>query len=416
VRIILRSSTSSVCSPRKIAENNKNKSLFKSDQKKNKEMRIGILTQPLHNNYGGLLQNYALQAVLSDLGHEVLTINIRRNVYNHPLIKLASVLKRSLLKASGRDIVIRAWPTKNELKIISHNTNSFVNRKIKTTKLFTQKINENLLKEYAFDAYIVGSDQVWRPRYSSQLSTFFLDFLQSNSKVRKIAYAASFGVDDWEFTNKQTEKFGKLLKLFDAVSVREDSAVKLSKNYFDVEATQLLDPTMLIDLSDYTSLVEKENVEQSPGNLFTYILDKESDKLKIIDDIAHTYNLKPFSVLPLKNFSETGRKDIYDCVFPAPEKWIRGFMDAQFVVTDSFHGTVFSILFNKPFIAIANKGRGLTRFTSLLKLFRLENRLIFSSEDFIPENLNEIDWDKTNAILNQEKEKSIQFLKKSFTR
>jgi polysaccharide pyruvyl transferase WcaK-like protein len=376
-------------------------------------MRIGIFTQPLHNNYGGLLQNYALQTVLSDLGHEVLTINIDGNVYYQSFIKLASVLKRSLLKASGRDIVIRAWPTKNELKIISHNTNRFVNRNIKTTKLFTQKINENLLKEYAFDAYIVGSDQVWRPRYSPQLSTFFLDFLQSNSKVMKIAYAASFGVDDWEFTNKQTKEFAGLLKLFDAVSVREDSAVELCKNYFGVEATHLLDPTMLVDLDDYTSLVEKENIEQSQGNLFTYILDKDSDKLKIIDDIAQTYNLKSFSVLPLKKFSEPGRIDIHDYVFPAPEKWIRGFMDAQFVVTDSFHGTVFSILFNKPFISIANKGRGLTRFTSLLKLFHLEGRLIFSSEDFIPDNLKEVDWDKTNAILNQEKEKSIQFLKKS---
>jgi len=377
-------------------------------------MRIGILTQPLHNNYGGLLQNYALQTVLAELGHEVLTINIGGKVaYYHSLIKLASILKRSLLKATGRDIVIRAWPTKNELKIISQNTNSFVNKNIKTTKLFTQKLNEKLLKEYAFDAYIVGSDQVWRPRYSPQLSTFFLDFLQSNSKVRKIAYAASFGVDNWEFTAKQTGEFGRLLKMFDAVSVREDSAIELCKNYFGVEATHLLDPTMLLNLDDYTSLVEKENIEQSPGTLFTYILDKNSDKLKIIDDIAHTYNLKPFSVMPLKNFSEPGRKDIYDCVFPAPKKWIRGFMDAQFVVTDSFHGTVFAILFNKPFIAIANKGRGLTRFTSLLKLFHLEDRLFFSSEDFVPDNLKEIDWDKTNAILNQEKEKSIQFLKKS---
>lgn len=376
-------------------------------------MRIGILTQPLQNNYGGLLQNYALQTILSDLGHEVLTINIGGKVYSRPLIKLASVLKRSLLKASGHNIVIRAWPTKNELNIISHNTNRFVNRNIKTTKLFTQKINENLLKEYAFDAYIVGSDQVWRSCYSPQLSTFFLDFLEGNSTVKKIAYAASFGVDDWELANKQTEEFGRLLKLFDAVSVREDSAVELCKNYFSVETTHLLDPTMLIDLDDYTSLVEKENIEQSPGNLFTYILDKDSDKLNIIDDIAHTYNLKPFSVMPLKNFSEPGRKDIYDCVFPAPEKWIRGFIDAQFVITDSFHGTVFSILFNKPFISIANKGRGLTRFTSLLKLFHLEDRLIFSSEDFVPENLKEIDWDKTNAILNQEKEKSIQFLKKN---
>ena len=159
------------------------------------------------------------------------------------------------------------------------------------------------------------------------------------------------------------------------------------KKLYPILQIDLLDPTMLIDLDDYTSLVEKENIEQSPGTLFTYILDKDSEKLKIIDDIVDTYNLKPFSVMPLKNFSEPGKKDIYDYVFPAPEKWIIRFMDAQFVVTDSFHGILFYILFNKLFISIANKGRGLTRFTSLLKLFHLEDRLIFSFEGFVPENL-----------------------------
>ncbi len=116
--------------------------------------------------------------------------------------------------------------------------------------------------------------------------------------------------------------------------------------------------------------------------------------------------------MPKRSFSEPGRKDINDCVFPPVEEWIRGVIDAEFVITDSFHGTVFSILFNKPFIAIANKSRGLTRFESLLKQFQLEDRLVFPTDNFNIDNLNEIDREKTNAILVREKKRSMEFIKK----
>jgi exopolysaccharide biosynthesis predicted pyruvyltransferase EpsI len=95
------------------------------------------------------------------------------------------------------------------------------------------------------------------------------------------------------------------------------------------------------------------------------------------------------------------------------EEWIRGFMDAEFVVTDSFHGTVFSIIFNKPFISIANESRGTTRFTSLLKMFNLENRLIFSPEELNLDKVKEIDWGNVNEILEQDKERAIFFLKRN---
>lgn len=373
-------------------------------------MKIGILTQPLHNNYGGLLQNFALQTVLKGLGHEVHTINIKGRE-TAKFRRYTSILKRTAQRLLGQEVRVRTWPTAKESAIISQHTREFMQKNIITTELYSSKVDEKLLDNYMFEAYLVGSDQVWRPKYSPQLPTYFLDFLENNPDVIKIAYAASFGVDDWEFTNKQTKEFSKLLKQFNAVSVREDSAVELCKNYFGVEATQLLDPTMLLGSDVYTSLVVKEKIEKSPGNLFTYILDKSDEKIQIIDNIAFKYGFQSFSVMPEKSFFEPGRKDIHDCVYPPPEKWIRGFIDAEFVVTDSFHGTVFSILFNKPFISIANKGRGLTRFTSLLKLFQLEDRLIFSSDDLILDVLKEIDWGKINTILIQEKEKSMNFIK-----
>lgn len=372
-------------------------------------MKIGILTQPLHNNYGGLLQNYALQFVLSELGHEVLTINIK-NKETTRFRKIASIIKRSLLKILDHKIAIRTWPTRKESKIISQNTHNFVKQNIKTTTLIFNKVNKKILKKYLFDTFIVGSDQVWRPCYSPQQSTFFLDFLDHDTSVKKIAYAASFGVNEWEFADSETKIYGKLLKLFDAVSVREDTAVDLCKKYFNVEATHLLDPTMLLNRNDYISLVEKKNLKKNPGSLFTYILDKSNEKDQIIENVARKYNLNVFTVMPKMIFSESERKEIKDCVFPPVEEWIKGFMDAEFVVTDSFHGTVFSILFNKPFISIANKNRGLTRFTSLLKLFNLEDRLIFSLKEFNLKRINDINWEKTNTILMNERERSMQFL------
>ena len=373
-------------------------------------MKIGILTQPLHNNYGGLLQNFALQTALRKLGHESQTINIK-NRENLKFRKYASLLKRTVLKLSGQKVRVRAWPTEEEKEIISKYTQQFIKKNITTTDLITKKLDEKLIDKYSFDAYIVGSDQVWRPKYSPQMSTFFLDFLENNYGVKKIAFAASFGVDDWEFTEPQTKEYKRLIKLFNAISVREDTAVELCKKHFGVDAAHMLDPTMLLARNEYISLVEKEKIEKSSGNLFTYILDSTNDKNSIIEKISNKYNLKAFSVMQPKRFSDIDRNGIDECVFPPVEEWIRGFMDAEFVVTDSFHGTVFSIIFNKPFISIANESRGTTRFTSLLKLFQLEDKLVHSLSDFNLTGYKEINWENVNSILEREKTSSIQFLK-----
>ena len=372
-------------------------------------MKIGILTQPLLNNYGGLLQNYALQNVLTGLGHEAVTINI---VYKDisDIRKLASILKRTLFKISGQNILIRAIPNKKEAEIIGYNTKDFVKRNIVTTKIINKKLNKKQVEEFGFNAYIVGSDQVWRPMFSPQQSTYFLDFLEKDNSVKKIAYAASFGVSNWEFTKKQTKYFSKLIKLFNAVSVREDSAVDLCNKYFNIDAVHLLDPTMLLDKEIYTSLLDKQAINQTTSKLFTYILDQSDEKSQIIKQISRKYDLQPFSIMPQNVFSVPGKKTIKDCIIPPVYDWLKSFIDAQFVITDSFHGTVFSILFNKPFLSIANNERGLTRFISLLKLFGLEDRLIFSYEDNIIENIKEIDWNRVNYILGQEKDKSMKFL------
>jgi polysaccharide pyruvyl transferase WcaK-like protein len=377
-------------------------------------MKIKILTQPLSTNYGGLLQAFALQTVIKKMGHEVCTMD-KRPIDLPWSTKVLSISKRLILRIFYHNPnIIRAWATQKEQKLIAIHTNRFIQENINLTKESGLNGKFTFLKKDDINAYIVGSDQVWRKKYSPNITNYFLDFIENKDKVKRIAYAASFGVDKWEFSPKLTEKCASLSKKFDAISAREDSAVFLCKQFLGVNATQVLDPTMLLTKDDYTKLVVKDNVPKSYKTLMTYVLDKSSVNNEIIKKVGDLLNLIPNSVMPKSTFFETGKKKIEDCIFPPVTEWIRGFMDAEFVVTDSFHGIVFAILFNKPFICIGNKGRGLTRFTSLLRLFDLESQLITTPEEITFEKLKfNIDFNKVNKIIENEKHKSLMFLEKA---
>lgn len=372
-------------------------------------MRLGILTQPLKNNYGGLIQAYALKKTLEKYGHEVTIINrtgfLRRNQKISK--KILSKMKKIFLCALGKDKKIN----KATSDIINSNCITFVNKYISNVSEDI-KTNQALLeyvKEKQFEGYIVGSDQIWRPRYSPCIENFFLDFCSKNS-VKRIAYAASFGVDQWEYTPKETKICSELAKLFNGISVREDSAVNLCKNYLGVEAKHVLDPTMLLEKEEYIQLAQQE--PPSKGNLFYYFLDNNCTKTELIQYIENKYGLDSFDCMPSKKALK--EQDIStvidDYVFPSPTKWLRSFMDAELVITDSFHGTVFSIIFNKPFWVIYNPQRGNTRFDSLLKLFELSDRIIditdYSNVDF----KNKIDWDVVNEIKHTKKKEALSFI------
>ena len=149
--------------------------------------------------------------------------------------------------------------------------------------LITDNEGMQELNSMGFDAYIVGSDQCWRPRYSPAIQNYFLDFVANDCKAKRIAYAASFGVDHWEFTPEDTEKSKELLKKFDAISVREDSAIDLIKNNLGrTDAQHVLDPTMLLSPHQYKKIVDKEKIAPSPGNLKVYVLDKTPEKDNIV--------------------------------------------------------------------------------------------------------------------------------------
>ena len=372
-------------------------------------MKIGILTFPLRTNYGGVLQAYALQTVLKHMGHEVWMI--RREGRQHGVIKYLRKLKAKIKLLQGIEM---AYIFPEQRIVLEQNTSKFVQSYIIPQTIVIEK--ESLLKrvvsELNLDAYVVGSDQVWRFGYSSYLTNFFLDFVPHSKQVKRVAYAVSFGLNKWNYPEKWTKKCSSLAKRFNAISVREDIGVSFCRKYFSVNAEHVLDPTMLLDKTNYMAIAEAAQERQSPGNLFYYILDETKEKTNLVDCIESSSSLRAFTVMPLRHATPKNLKyHIQDCVFPSVSKWLRAYMDAEFVVTDSFHGTVFSIIFNKPFVVIANMDRGIARIHSLLKMFGLKERLVSSFDERVIKQ--DIDWNRVNKELNEWKFKSLDFLSKN---
>ena len=325
-------------------------------------MKIGILTLPLHTNYGGILQAYALQTVLERMGHEVCLIEKRRVPLKLPLWKAPlSYGKRIIKNLTGHPFpIFYEQKINRERPIVRQNTDKFINKYIKR-----RIVNDySDIKETDFDAIVVGSDQIWRPKYFHDIEHAFLDFTEGWN-IRRIAYAASFGTDEWEYTPEQTERCRELIKNFDAVSVREISGVDLCRKYLGVDAAHVLDPTMLLTKEDYIQLFENAKTPQSNGTLLCYILDETQVTTDLINKIAKAKNLVPFKV---NSKVENKTAPLKDRVQPPVEQWLRGFFDAEFIITDSFHACIFSILFNKQFVVIGNIDRGLSRIKSLLSI------------------------------------------------
>ncbi|QDF29516.1 polysaccharide pyruvyl transferase family protein [Halarcobacter anaerophilus] len=364
-------------------------------------MKIAILTMTFNNNYGGYLQAYALMQILKKLGHEPKLLFVQPK-NNDCITFLKKYFKKFILS-----YITTKWKNERYKQIIEKNTKYFSENYIvpKTEPIYS--VSDFKKYKNQFDAYIVGSDQVWRPTMYKYINQAFLDFVE-NPKAILLSYAASFGLEKWEYTNEQTKKFKKDISKFKSISVREDSGVILCKENFEVKALHVLDPTMLLEIEDYRKIVKQENEPNFKGGLLSYFLDNDEEKQYLENIVASKFGLKSYNVNVKSNKSNA---KLEEQIYPTVTSWIKGFDDAKYVVTDSFHGCVFSILFNKPFLVYGNKKRGMARFNSLLKMFELEDRLVLKSEDInekiIQENIN---WVKVNKILDNYKNISKNFL------
>ena len=372
-------------------------------------MKIGILTLPLHTNYGGILQAYALQTVLERMGHQVVVFDTPNKMPLPPIWKIPlTFTKRLFLKSMGRIDRIFIEKYNNQIRpVIAKEIQPFVDERIHR-KVLT---NFSTLEAHEFDAIVVGSDQIWRSIYFvplwlwQKMEKAYLSFTKGWN-IKRISYAASFGTDKWEYNEGQTLHSKEALQMFDAVSVREENGVKLCKQYFEMDAIHVLDPTMLLDANDYIELFKQKQTPRSRGNLLNYVLDETDEIKNLIQKVASENKMIPFAVN--NPYENDDTKPLNQRIKPSVETWLRGFYDADFVITDSFHACVFSIIFKKQFIVVGNKERGMARFESLLKMFGLEGRLVDEKVDI--NTLKSIDYNKVYCLYGQLRERSLHFL------
>ena len=280
---------------------------------------------------------------------------------------------------------------------------------LKGVRFFNERNLASFPQEAAF---VVGSDQVWRAIFCRTMkhpAYYFLDFAPVEIRRRSIAYAASFGVDEWEGTPEETAACAQLLQDFKAVSVRERSGIAICRDHMQTEAVAMPDPTILLRKEEYEVLIRRENT-WSPmiKSLAAYVIDENGTIPQLLHSAAGKLEVALQHLLPHTN--ATKRRDRFA---PTVGQWLRLIQDCEYFITDSFHGTVFAIIFNKPFVCLGNQGRGSARFETLLGTFGLQSRLLASPT---PEKIAElmhtpIDWDTVNGIRNKEMQLGLQFLK-----
>lgn len=360
-------------------------------------MKIGIVTLSLGFNYGGLLQAFALSYVLKQMGHQPTILATPRRYKDD--VTLRRQITRFIRKCFGKQVSPLYFEElyKRE-SLINQHTWLFADKYIPRREI----LSFSEIRKNDYDAFVVGSDQVWRPKYfkpdyETTIENAYLNFAKGWN-VKRIAYAASLGTDVWEYSVEETSNCKTLIKLFDAVSVREHSAVNILKEKLDANAQWVVDPTMLLTKDEYVDIFHLNDVAPSKGELMTYILDETIETEQVVSKLVKQTGYLPFRS---NGYAEDLTRTAEERIQKPVEVWLRGFMDAKLVVTDSFHACVFSIVFGIPFYIVPNEERGIARIKSLLKMFNLTEDSIHYVDNSLLENVRRLGYNYLQNNLKQ---------------
>ncbi|MBR5195543.1 MAG: polysaccharide pyruvyl transferase family protein [Akkermansia sp.] len=363
--------------------------------------RVGILTENLFSNYGGLLQAFALQHAVKSLGYDAFTIhytNTGKSVLSHAKNLLAEILWRSH--------ILPPLPLPHRVQGAAGRR--FIPGNVRRTKLATEREMSRLEHRYKLSHVIVGSDQVWNAEAKPlRMPFFYLSWASERLRKRSISYAASFGRDALEYSEQEYLECAHLLSQFRAVSTREASGTTLCAK-MGVNASQQPDPTLLLSFDDYDSVIADGETCPIPENTIAlYLLDRNEPLDSIVQDAALSMNRGVYEMNSPDAYSEP----------VSVAQWLRAIRDSEYLITDSFHGCVFAIIFNKAFVCLGNERRGNARFDTLLGTFGLEDRMVTNpTTAAVLHALHAtIDWYRVNEIHDAERERGIHFLKESLT-
>jgi hypothetical protein len=375
-----------------------------------KNKRVGILTLNGYHNYGNRLQAYATQQVVRSLGFDahiliIKDISSNKGKINKLIIKLS--------KTSLKEICIKILNKIRE-KIIFFINRDIIEERVKIFRNFSKKHllevcyynTKESLKNLSnnYDFFITGSDQVWNPFYTNSL--YFLDF---TNKSKRIAYAPSFGVSS--VPCEYNDLYKDWLSGMKNISVRESTGSKIIHNLIGKDVVILIDPTLMLTKQQWLSISKKDIRKPENGYVLIYFLGKKTKKInqRQIEKIGKFLNLEIVTIADLNN---KGRYKV------RPDEFIDYINSASLVLTDSFHGVVFSILMRTPFIAFErielrrNSRSMFSRIETLLKKFKLESRKARNIK--LDHQIFDCNFAHISPILEKEKEKTINYLKNAF--
>jgi hypothetical protein len=360
----------------------------------------------LNPNFGGILQAWALQQTIQKLGFPN-AIGVARNKSStFSFFKLNAYLFSHLLTKRAAPRTSKKLLHRAKLGLMLR----FASKNMITAKVFASDGSVNSKLTSKFNNFVVGSDQIWRPDYAN-IRTFLLDFTRNRRNITRIAYAASFGRNPYLYQELAQKEMSALAQSFDAISVREKSSINFVHSVWGSEAVSLVDPTMLLYREDYLPIMK--TTTHSSTSLFSYILDSTPEKEEGV--IFLRDSLEPVLDSSRKENPIDNPATVAKLIWSDKSNihtWLDSLAGADFVVTDSFHGCAFSIIFNKPFAVFINEERGKERFDSLLQTFGLESRVIDSSNNYSQLVHEPIDWAAVNSIREEQRLKGLSFLMK----
>lgn len=374
--------------------------------------KVGLLNfHYSDHNYGAVLQAAALADVVTQLGYNAEHIDFipakieqKKTPRQQLVAVLAALGIKSLLKRLlGKKVYIKPQVTGSE--VFEQFRTTWIPRSAQTYSAATQL--NTIGSTYA--AVVVGSDQVWRPSMfvnkQQDIAAYFLSFLPNS--VKRISYAASFGVDKWEEAQNSalTKRVHDAIKTFSAVSVRERTGVAICRDHFGVTAQHVLDPTLLNGVEFFERVIVKAGVSKQNENVVYYKLDVDTTFISAIKHIGDIFQAPTEDIY--YQMSEIGYRFI-----PVAD-WLAKIRDSKFVVTDSFHCVCLAILFNKEFICFANRDRGLARLQSLLTSLGIEGRLCEQQQSLTNffSDCKPINYASVNAKLSEMRISSMAFLR-----
>lgn len=362
---------------------------------------VGIITIHDIYNYGSILQAYATQVVIESLGYEAELIDYKypnpyheqkKNIKAYVFGKVNAILKDML---PGR--------------LYSSYKKNYVDFKEKHYKLSKNSyftVESLMDNPPIYDRYVCGSDQIWRTKFMKGDPVFFLDF--TNDK-HKIAYASSFGSVD--IPNNYIGTFKAYLEDFKSISVRESFGVNIIEKLVSKKAEVVLDPTLMLDKTQWENLMAPNNNNNEPY-ILCYGLSLNDDYMERL--ALHIQKTTGWKIIRINGkFYDFFNKKINYVLDAGPAQWLSLFANASIILGQSFHATAFSVNFQIPFIPIlrGNKDHD-SRQKHFLILVNLEDRAITIGDEFpiVDESLLSVDFKESEDILNLERKKSKEFL------